>query len=115
MTALIVGVIALSSVGAFLIGERLLGWSAHSLRTALDSMLECVGATFVFALLNFAVAAGLILGTRAVSGRSVSLYYLADLTWLALATLQGLTWCLWRMHGAASPGRPTALGPTRSS
>jgi len=48
MTALIVGVIALSSVGAFLIGERLLGWSAHSLRTALDSMLECVGATFVF-------------------------------------------------------------------
>ena len=96
MAAFILGVIAFTSLGAFLIGWRLLGWSAHGLRTAVDRMLECVGATFVFALLNFAVAAGLIFSTRVISGPFVSLYYLGDVIWLVLATLQGLTWCLWR-------------------
>jgi hypothetical protein len=97
MTAFILGVTAFTSLGAFLIGGWLFGWPAGVLRTAVARMLECVGATLVFALLNFVVAIALIFGARVLGGRFVSSYYLDDVSWFALASLQGLTWCFWRI------------------
>src|SRR5438874_6536267 len=96
MTVFILGITAFTSFVAFLIGGRLLGWPAGGLRPAVARTLECVGATCVFALANFAAGAALVLGTRVAGGPFLSSYFLGDPIWLVLSLLQGLTWCLWR-------------------
>ena len=96
--------VGLTSVGGYLIGLMWFRLSGKALRPALGKMLECVGATLLFAVLNVALATALILGMRSLTGRFVTVYVVNDATWLALSLLQGLTFQWWR-ELAGSPQR----------
>jgi hypothetical protein len=101
----VVGVVALTSVGAYLIALALLGRPPSGLRAAVGRMLECLGAALVFMIVNLAVGAAIVLGTRATTGGFISIYLLDDATWVVLSALQGLAWSLWRQAGErARPG-----------
>ena len=88
--------VGLTSVGGYLIGLMWFRLSGKALRPALGKMLECVGATLLFAVLNVALATALILAMRSLTGRFVTVYVVNDATWLALSLLQGLTFQWWR-------------------
>jgi hypothetical protein len=89
-------VAVLSTVLAFAFVSRRLGWPARAALAASGKVLECLGATVVFCLLNGLVGALVILTARAVSGRFVSLYLGADHTLIALSALQALLFQWWR-------------------
>jgi hypothetical protein len=86
----------LSTVLAFAFVSRRFGWPARAAAAATGKVLECMGATVLFCLLNGVVGVALILTARAVSGRFVSLYLGADHTLIALSALQALLFQWWR-------------------
>ena len=88
--------VGLTSIGTYLVGVQWLRLPARVLRPALDKMLECVGATLLFAALNVGLAAAVVLALRSVTGRFLSVYVVNDVTWLALSLLQGLAFHWWR-------------------
>lgn len=87
--------VGLTSAGAYVVGTSGLGLSGARLRVALGRVLESVGITAIFFMVNLAVAVTVILATRVVMGRFVSLYLAADETLLVLSLLQGLTFQWW--------------------
>jgi hypothetical protein len=89
-------VAAATTAAAWWFAARRLGWRRRALVPACGKALECVGAALVFALLNAATGAVLILATRALTGRFVSFYLGADHTLLALSALQALVFQWWR-------------------
>ena len=89
-------VAVLSTVLAVVFAQRRFRWPRRSLATAAGKVLECVGATVVFCVLNAVVGAAVILGARAMSGRFVSFYLGADHTLVALSALQALLFQWWR-------------------
>ena len=93
--------VSLTSIGSYLVGVKWLGFPGRALRPAVDKMLECIGATLVFAALNVALAATIILGLRSLTGTFVSVYVINDVTWLGLSLLQGLTFWWWRALGSS--------------
>lgn len=96
MELLLATVVGLTSLGAYLIGVRRVGMSTAELGIAIVTMLECVGITLIFALINFGVAASVIFGVRAFTTGFMSVYVLGDVTWWFLSVLQGLVWWMWR-------------------
>ena len=96
MEPFLVLVAAITSLGAYLVGLRWLGRSSIGLRAALGRLLGCLGAVAVFAGINLALAAALILGVRAFTPWFVTLYLLDDVVWLVVSLLQGIVWSLWR-------------------
>jgi hypothetical protein len=96
MEPFLIIVVAITSLGGFAVGTRLLGRSPAELRAALGATLQCVGTAAIFAALNIALAAGLILAVRSFTPWFASLYLLDDATWLAVALFQGIAWSLWR-------------------
>jgi hypothetical protein len=102
MELLLVGVVGLTSLAAYGLAVKGLGLSTVGLRSAVGRMLECVGITLIFAIVNFGVAAAVIFGVRTLSSGFISLYWLDDVAWWALSVLQGLTWSLWREIGSGS-------------
>ena len=93
---LILGFVALTSVGAYLYGKGVLRLSNRELFTACKTMLGCVWLSFVFFVLNLLVAFAGILASRVAFGRFVSIYNLSDITLLILSLLQGIMFQLWR-------------------
>jgi hypothetical protein len=89
-------VVLLSTLLAFGVASRRFGWPARAIVTASGKVLECVGATVLFCLLNGLLGVLLILAARGVSGRFVSLYLGADHTLIALSALQALLFQWWR-------------------
>jgi len=89
-------VIALSTALGIAVAARRFGWPARALAGAWGKVLECVGAAVVFCVLNAAVGVALILASRALSGRFVSLYLGADHTLIAASALQALLFQWWR-------------------
>jgi hypothetical protein len=85
-----------STLLAFALVTRRFGWPARAALAASGKVLECVGATVVFCLLNGVVGVLVILTARVVSGRFVSLYLGADHTLIALSALQALLFQWWR-------------------
>jgi len=85
-----------STVLALAFAARRYRWPPRSLATAAGRVLECVGATVVFCVLNAVVGAAVIFTARAVSGRFVSFYLGADHTLVALSALQALLFQWWR-------------------
>lgn len=85
-----------TSVGAYLVGARGLGLPGSGLRTAVTGMLERVGLTLVFFVVNVMIGMVAILAMRLLTGEFVSLYAAADETLLVLSLLQGLTFQGWR-------------------
>ena len=96
MGLLIAAVIGLTSLVAYFVGLKRLGLSTGGLGTAVVTMLECVGTTLIFAIINFGVAAAVIFGVRALTTGFMSVYFLDDVAWWVLSVLQGLVWWLWR-------------------
>ena len=95
-------VVAVTTAAAAWLASRQRGWTRRALIPAAGKVLECVGAAVVFALMNAVVGAALILASRALSGRFVSLYLGADQMLLALSALQALAFQWWREYS----GRP---------
>jgi hypothetical protein len=89
-------VVAITSLGSVLVGVRWLGWPAAALRAALGGLLECLGAVAVFAAMNFAVGAALVLAVRTFTPWFVALYLLDDVVWIIVSLLQGIAWSFWR-------------------
>ena len=92
-------VATLTSLGAVALGVRRLGLPGRALGAAAGAMLEAVGISVVFLLVNFAVGAAVILGLRVVTSWFVSIYILDDVSWLGVALVQGLTFQAWRARG----------------
>jgi len=88
--------VGLTSVGTYVVGVAWLRLPAGAINTAIGRVLECVGATLAFAVLNVSLATAVVLTLRAVTGRFVSVYLVNDDTWLAFSLLQGLTFHWWR-------------------
>jgi hypothetical protein len=107
MTALVLpGLVVLTSVGAYLIGTRALGLPRQGLRPAVRRTLELAGLAVVFLVANLAVGLAVILTTRALSTRFVSVYVLSDVSLVALSALQGVIFSWWRrLTPAALAGR----------
>ena len=95
MEPFLIVAVAITSLGGLLVGTRWLGRSPAGLRAALGGLLQCLGAVAVFAVVNLALGAGLILGLRAFTPRFASLYLLDDVVWIVVSALQGIAWSLW--------------------
>jgi hypothetical protein len=87
--------VVLTSLGAYLFAVNRRRLRTVELARALGRLADLVGTGVIFALVNVAVAAGIVLGLRAVTGRFVSLYSVTDPVWLAVSLLQGCLWRLW--------------------
>jgi len=91
----IVGLVALTSVGAYIVGTRILALERVTLRLALGEALECLGLTVVFLIVNLAAGLTSIFGFRALTGRFVSVYWLNDVSLAVLSLLQALVFHRW--------------------
>lgn len=101
--AFVLLLVGLTSAGACWVGTRGLRLSPTGLRLALGRMLESVGMTVIFFVVNLAVGVTGILVARMVMGVFVSLYLAADETILVLSLLQGLTFQWWWNPSAPYP------------
>jgi hypothetical protein len=88
--------VVITSLGGYLVAVRWRGRSPATLPVALGRLLECLGAVAVFAAINLAVGAAVILGVRMFTARFVSLYLLDDVVWIIVSLVQGIAWSLWR-------------------
>ena len=94
--AVILGLVAFSSLVAYVAGTRGFALSPAGLRPALARLLELVGITVVFLAVHVGVGVMVILVARATTRAFVSIYTLNDITLVALSALQGVLFELWR-------------------
>ena len=95
MAPLILGIFALTSVVAYFVGTRGFGLRRDRLTPATIEALECLGLVVVFLVGNLAAGVALILGLRALTGRFISMYWLNDISVLALSLVQALVLQSW--------------------
>ena len=88
--------VALTSLGAWLLGTRRLGLGESGLRAAGRHMLEWIGLTLVFLAANLTVGVAGVLLARALSERFVSVYLVNDQILLVLSALQAFVFAWWR-------------------
>ena len=105
MGTFLLGVVGFTSVGIYLVGSRGLGLSGRDLPVAVGKMLQCVGATLVFFVLNLAVAIAVIFISRGLGEGLVSLYLAGDTAWLILSLFQAVTFQWWRELSRRGGGR----------
>jgi len=91
-----VGIVILTSWGAYLVGTRGMGMRQSDLSGAATVVLTYLGLTVVFLLGNLAVGIVLILGLRALTRQFISIYMLNDATLAVLSLLQALIFQSWR-------------------
>jgi len=91
----ILGIIALTSLVAYFWGTRGFGLRRERLTQATIEVLECLGLAVVFLVGNLAAGVALTLGLRALTGRFISIYWLNDISVLALSLLQALVLQSW--------------------
>lgn len=99
----ILALVGVTSLGAYLIGAKGLKLPGHGIRRAIGKMLECIGITLVFLLVNVGLGMVMILATRVLTGGFVSMYRAADGTLLVLSLFQGLVFQWWRDLSAPWP------------
>jgi hypothetical protein len=92
----LLGIVALTSLGACLVATRRLGLRRAWLRDAIGQTLECLGLAVVFLTANLSVGMALVLGLRASTGQFISIYGLSDIAVAALSLLQALVFQHWR-------------------
>jgi hypothetical protein len=91
--------VAVTSLGAWLVGTRRLGLPGAGLAPAGARMLEAIGLLLVFLALNLVVGTTVILAWRSVTGHFVSLYILNDATLGVFALVQALVFHWWWLRG----------------
>lgn len=94
--AFIPALVALTSAAAYWLGSRRLGLQRSDLPAAALRAVECLGAMLAFLVANLGLSVVVILGMRALSGRFVSLYLVADRSVVFLSLLQALVFEWWR-------------------
>lgn len=96
---LILAVVGVTSVGIYLIGSKRLGLPPSGFRKAVRKMIEGVGMTLIFFVVNLAVGAFAILAGGILKGE-FSFYLITHATekWLALSLFQALTFQWWLEH-----------------
>ena len=94
-TLLIIGIIALTSLVAYFVGTRGFRLRRDRLPQATMEALECLGLAVVFLMGNLATGVALTLGLRALTGRFLSIYWLNDISVLALSFLEALILQSW--------------------
>lgn len=87
--------VAVTSVGVWLVGTRWLGLPRAGLLTAGARMLEAIGLLLVFLALNLGLGGLIILVGRGVTGRFVSLYLVNDATLGVFSLIQALIFYWW--------------------
>ena len=92
---MIIAIVALTSLGAYVVGTRGFGLGRGRLTQAAIEALECLGLAVVFLTGNLAAGVALILGLRALTGQFISIYWLNDVAVLALSFLQALVLHAW--------------------
>ena len=91
---LILPVVITSGV-AYLLGRRVLGLPRTTLRLSLVHMLECLGISAVFFVLDTLIGSVVILALRELTPYFFALYVMADTTLIPLALFQGLAFWGW--------------------
>jgi type IV secretory pathway VirB3-like protein len=105
--------VGVTSVAAYFVGARRLGFSGGCILKAVRRMLECLGITVIFLGVNLGAAVIVVLAARALTREFVSLYLAADATLLVLSLIQALIFQAWQdlsgrgslAHGAERPPR----------
>jgi hypothetical protein len=92
----LIGIVALTSLGAYIVATQRLGLRRNTLPAAVGETLECVGLAVIFLAGNLAVGVALVFGFRILSGRFISVYGLNDITLVVLSVLQALVLQSWR-------------------
>ena len=110
----LLGLVALTSAGAFVIGRRRLALSPGRLGVAVGKAFETAGLVLFFLAFNIAVGGALILGLRAVTSSSLSLYVLTSDALLLLSALQALAFQHWREEVTPRPPNPVGEKEARN-
>jgi hypothetical protein len=100
--AFVVGLAGLTSVGAYLVGTKRLGLSGSRIPVGTVRMLELIGASFAFFVLNLAMGMTAILTVRLMHGGFLSIYLLNDTSFVVVSVIQGLIFESWRGLGRQS-------------
>jgi hypothetical protein len=80
---------------AYKIAIRQVSLKDRPLRPAVETVLECIGASSVFMAVNLILGAAIILATRGWTSLFVSLYIIGDFTLVILSIFQGFLFQLW--------------------
>jgi hypothetical protein len=93
MTALLLTVVAFTSLVAAIVLVR---GGVAGLGAAIGTVLEVIGATVLFFVVNLTAGVALVLVARSLSIFYTTLYEVTDVTVLILSLLQALTLTVWR-------------------
>ena len=89
------GIVALTSLGAYLVGTRGLALKTVRLASAILETLECLGLTVLFLAGNLAAGCVLTFGLRVFTGLFISIYWLNDISLFVLSVVQALVFHSW--------------------
>lgn len=98
-TALIFVLVGLTSAAAYVAGTRALGRSSGWLRMDLYYLVEGVGFTAAFLVLNLVVGFVIVRTLPVLTGWGISVYTLEDSTLVVLSLLQGFAFRWWLDRG----------------
>lgn len=87
--------VAVTSLGAFVLGARRLRLPPSGLRQAGARALETIGLLIVFTAFNLTLGIAGILAWRGLAGEFVSLYLLNDAVLVFLSLLQAVVFQWW--------------------
>jgi hypothetical protein len=100
MTLLLLVIVGITSLLAVVVLAR---GRVSGLFAALGIVLEVVGATVVFFVVNLTAGVALVLAARALSIFYTTLYEVTDVTLLILSLAQSLTITVWQRMREARP------------
>jgi hypothetical protein len=92
----ILALAGLTSLGAYFIGIRRLQLQRDCFGAAVGRMLNAVGTSLIFLVVNLVAAIIIVMAVRGFTGTFVSVYGAADVVWVGLSLLQGLVFHCWR-------------------
>ena len=95
-------VVALTSAAIFIFAEKKLRMDRSILRTALQEITECVGASIIFLVMNVAIGATVIFIIRAL-GQFVPLYAMANWGLVLFSFGQGFLFQMWWRRSRVQP------------
>lgn len=99
---ILVGLAAVTSFGAYLYARRVSHLSGPALRTAWNTVLECLALTLVFFAFNLLTGFVVVAIGRAW-GLFISLYDVSDMSVVVISLLQGTLLRLWRSANRWGP------------
>ncbi|HKW95833.1 MAG TPA: hypothetical protein VJX92_28355 [Methylomirabilota bacterium] len=101
----VLALVAFTTVIAYVVGTRALNMSRRALRGALRQTLELAGLTVVFLLVNLGLGVGIVLVSRDLIGRFISVYVLNDISLVGLSALQAVAFGCWRLNDQGARAR----------